>query len=255
MKLGLVHPAHKPMGLTVLDAGLIGHTSCTPHGRRTLYRERRLGYAAHEDMGTTLEWFREGGPIMLLILLVGAAGLAILVERIWVIVIRSKNNGRAFIERVIQLVRGGKIEEAIKVCATSAAALPDIGLLILRSRSGDEADLNNVANTASLTVLPKLTRRLNYLPALSVAGVLLGLLGTLLEIRSALITRSASPIAVDIGHSLVPTAFGLVVAVALTLGRAYIVSQSESITEEIREFSARLINALIDRPDVRLGHR
>ena len=29
----------------------------------------------------------------------------------------------------------------------------------------------------------------------------------------------------------------------------------EAIIEQIREFSARLINALIDRPDVRLGHR
>ena len=29
-------------------------------------------------MGTTLEWYREGGPIMLLILLVGVAGIAIL---------------------------------------------------------------------------------------------------------------------------------------------------------------------------------
>jgi biopolymer transport protein ExbB len=206
-------------------------------------------------MGTTLEWFREGGPIMLLILLVGAAGLAILVERVWVIVVRSKNNGRAFIERIIGLVRGGKVDEAIKVCATSAAALPDIGLLILRSRSRDEAALNNVANTASLTVLPKLTRRVNYLPALSIVGVLLGLLGTLLEIRSALIDRTSNPVVADIGHALMPTAFGLIVAAALTLGRAYIVSQSESITEQIREFSARLINALIDRPDVRLGHR
>jgi biopolymer transport protein ExbB/TolQ len=208
-------------------------------------------------MGTTLELYREGGPIMLLILLVGVAGLAILVERVYVIVFRSKNNGRAFIERIIQLVRGGKIDEAIKACATSAAALPDIGLLILRSRSRDEADLNNVANTASLTVLPKLTRRVHYLPALSGAAVLLGFLGTVLEIRSALISSpgASNPVVVGVGHALVPTALGLVVAVALTLGRAYIVSQSESITEEIQEFSARLINALIDRPDVRLGHR
>ena len=208
-------------------------------------------------MGTTLGWYREGGPIMLLILLVGAAGIAILVERVYVIVVRSKNNGRVFIERIIGLVRGGKIDEAIKVCAASAAALPDIGLLILRSRSRDEAALNNVANTASLAVLPKLSRRLNYLPSLSAAAVLLGFLGTLLEIRSALVNGAgtSSAVSADVGHALVPTAFGLIVAVALTLGRAYIVSQSESITEEIREFSARLINALIDRPDVRLGHR
>jgi biopolymer transport protein ExbB len=208
-------------------------------------------------MGTTLGWYREGGPIMLLILLVGAAGLAILIERLYVIFIRSKNNGRAFIERTIQLVRGGKIDEAIKACAESAAALADIGLLILRSRSREEADLTNVANTASLTVLPRLNRRVHYLRALALSALLFGILGTVLGIHTAL-TQDAgttTSVRVDVGHALVPTAFGLVVAIALTLGRAYIVSQSESITEEIREFSARLINALIDRPDVRLGHR
>jgi len=208
-------------------------------------------------MGTTLGWYREGGPIMLLILLVGVAGIAILIERIYVIVVRSKNNGRAFIERIIQLVRGGKIDEAVKACASSAAALPDIGLLILRSKSRDEADLNNVARTGSLMVLPRLTRRLHYLPTLSISAVLLGCLGTVLEIRTTLneAARNGNSVAASLGHALIPTAFGLGVAVVLTLGRGYIVSQSESITEEIREFSARLIDALIDRPDVRLGHR
>jgi hypothetical protein len=33
------------------------------------------------------------------------------------------------------------------------------------------------------------------------------------------------------------------------------VSQSEMIIEQVDEFSVRLVNALIDRPDVRLGHR
>ena len=68
-------------------------------------------------MGTTLGWYREGGPIMLLIVLVGVAGLAVLVERFYVIVLRSKNNGRVFIERIIQLVRarqGGRRDQAVR---------------------------------------------------------------------------------------------------------------------------------------------
>ena len=56
-------------------------------------------------------------------------------------------------------------------------------------------------------------------------------------------------------RTVVPTEFGLGVAAILTLARGYLMSQAEFITEEVREFSARLINALIDRPDVRLGHR
>ena len=92
-------------------------------------------------MSTIIEWYKNGGPIMNFILAVGVAGIAIFIERFYTIVIKSKINGRAFIERVISLVRAGKIDEAIKLCAQSTAALPDMGLLILRSRSRDEADL------------------------------------------------------------------------------------------------------------------
>ena len=206
-------------------------------------------------MSTALEWYREGGPIMLLILVVGIAGLWILIERVYVIVVRSKNNGRTFIERIIQLVRAGKIDEAIKECADSTAALPDMGLLILRSRSRDEAALHNLANAASLSVVPKLTRRIHYLSTLALAALLLGFLGTVLGIRQVLANAVGASAVTGLAHTLTPTAFGISVAVVLTLGRGYVMNQSESITVEIREFSARLINALIDRPDVRLGHR
>jgi hypothetical protein len=33
------------------------------------------------------------------------------------------------------------------------------------------------------------------------------------------------------------------------------VSESQKLAAQLDEFSMRLVNALIDRPDVRLGHR
>lgn len=207
-------------------------------------------------MGTTLGWYREGGPIMLLILLTGVAGLGVMAERLYVIVLRSKNNGRTFIERVIQLVRSGKVDDAIKECVASTAALPDMGLLILRSRTSDAGDLQNVADAAALMVLPKLTHRLQYLTTLSSVAVMLGVLGTVRGFHDALgASGAAGGASAGLAAALTPTAFGLGVAIVLTLGRGYLVSQSENLTGQIREFSARLINALIDRPDVRLGHR
>jgi len=207
-------------------------------------------------MSTALGWYRDGGPTMLLILLVGVAGVAVLVDRVYVMAVRSKSNGRAFIERIIQLVRAGKIDDAIKDCAASTNALSDMGLLILRSRSRDEAALHNLANAASLSVVPRLTRRIHYLPTLAMAALLLGLLGTVLGFREALSAAAGgNGVLTGFARALTPTAFGLVVAVVLTLGRGYVVNQSESITVQIHEFSARLINALMDRPDVRLGHR
>src|SRR5919202_5600052 len=143
-------------------------------------------------MGSLLEYYRNGGPIMNFILLVAVIGLAVFLERFYQIVIRSKINGRAFIERVIQLVRAGKVEDAIKLCAQSHAALPDMGLLILRSRTRDEGDLQNVADAAALSVIPRLTRRLQYLPMLANVATLLGLLGTIFGLRHAFAAVSAT---------------------------------------------------------------
>lgn len=201
------------------------------------------------------------GGVMLPILLVGMAGVAVLLERLYVIVLRSKTNGRPFIERLIPLVRSGKIDEGIAMCAASNAALADIGLVILRSRSRDEAALENVAGAAALLVLPKLRRRLVYLPTLAAAALLLGALFTARDIHDTLISAGASAadrathLFTGLANALTPTVFGLAVAVVLVLGRGYLASQAESIAEQVRELSARLINALTDRPDVRLGHR
>jgi biopolymer transport protein ExbB/TolQ len=211
-------------------------------------------------MSSATGWYAEGGPVMLLLLLVGIAGIAVVVERLYVVVVRARHKGRPFIERVIQLVRGGKVDEAIKVCAASAAALSDMGLLILRSRSRDESDLQNVAAAAALHVLPKLTRRLEYLPTLSAVAILLGALGTVNGLHDAFLNAPAAgdhnvQLWVALAYALTPLEFGLGIAIVLTLARGYLLGQAEFITGEVREFSARLINALIDRPDVRLGHR
>jgi len=211
-------------------------------------------------MSTALDWYREGGPIMLLIVLVGLAGIAILLERFYVIVVRSRTNGRLFIERVIQLVRGGKIDDAIKMCVGSHAALSDIGLVILRSRSREEPELQQVATAASLAVTPKLSRRLQYLSVLAVVALLLGALGALWDLRASL--YAAAPDGAHPGHlspglaaALNPAMLGIAVATVLALGRGYLVSQAESIAGQVAEFSVRLIIALTDLPDVRLGHR
>jgi biopolymer transport protein ExbB len=213
-------------------------------------------------MDTVVNWYRSGGFMMHLILLVGVIGLAVFLERFYMIVMRSKVNGRAFIERIIQLVRAGKVDDAIKLCAQSKAALPDMGLLILRSRSRDEADLQNVADAAALSVIPRLTRRLHYLPMLANIATLLGLLGTILGLQAAFraigtadAAGRAEALSQGIAIALNTTAFGLLVAVPLSAAHAYLVSQAETIIEQVDEFSVRLINALIDRPDVRLGHR
>jgi biopolymer transport protein ExbB/TolQ len=196
-------------------------------------------------MQTVVEWYAAGGPVMHYIAATAAVGLAVVLERLYVVVVRARTNARLFIERIITLVRAGKVDDAIRVCASSRTAVADVALLLLRSRTHDEEDLHNVAHAAALSVSPRLTKRLRYLPSLGTAAVLIGAAGALHGIGAG----------AALGVALRPAVFGLVVAAGLVLAHAYFESQAESIVEQIDELSARLINALIDRPDVRLGHR
>ena len=196
-------------------------------------------------MQTAAEWYAGGGPVMHYVLGAAAVGLAIVLERLYTVVVRGRTNARLFIERVIDLVRAGKVDEAIRASAASRTAVADVALLLLRSRLHDEEELGHVAKAAELSVTPRLRKRLRYVPTLAGVALLIGVMGSLHEIGNGS----------SLGAALRPTEFGLAVAAVLGLAHAYLESQAESIVEQMDEMSVRLINALIDRPDVRLGHR
>lgn len=212
-------------------------------------------------MGTILTWYQSGGPFMVPLLLLDVVGLVVLIERFNNIVLRSKINARPFIERVISLVRADKLDEALTLCAENQSTLPDLGLILLRSGTRDEQDLLNMAEASSLTVIPDLMRRLAWLPTFAIAAVLLGLLGGIANLHDTLMqsaratTETRVALLSGIAYALRPLGAGVLSAIPFVIGHAYLVNESQAIVSQVEEFSARLVNALTDRPDVRLGHR
>jgi hypothetical protein len=202
------------------------------------------------------EWIRGGGTVITLIWVVAVLGVLLTLERSYVALARSGFNGRHFIERIIQLVRAGKTDEAIKHCSGSRTVLSDIALLILRARTTNEADLHNVASAAELSLVPRLRRRLPYYSILALIAVLLAFVGLADGIRVMYELGAARPSGPHpIAHGMMAIEAGFSVAAALLLAQGFFTAQSEQVVEQIEELTARLVNALIDRPDVRLGHR
>jgi len=207
-------------------------------------------------MNMVLTWYKSGGPLMLPLLLVALAGIAVLLERFTYIVLRSRINARPFIERVISLVRAGKVDEALALCAEHQSSLPDLGLVILRSRTRDEGALVNVAQASSLAVVPAIMRRLPWLPTLARIALLLGALGAAVNLHEILTQAGVDdPWRAAVAYGLRPFGAGLVIAIPLELGHTFLLNEAQHIVGQLEEFGARLVNALIDRPDVRLGHR
>jgi biopolymer transport protein ExbB len=204
------------------------------------------------------EWFRGAGPIGNLIWVVAGLGLLLIFDRLYVIVARAGFNARPFIERIIQLVRVGKTDEAIKLCSNSRTVLSDIALLILRTRTKEETDLQNVAEAAALSLVPRLHRRIHYFRVLALTALALGGIGLLDGLRIAFERQGAgstAPLMTSIASAFRAPELGLTVAALLILGQGFFSGRAEQVVEQVDELSARLVNALIDRPDVRLGHR
>ena len=187
-------------------------------------------------MGTVLEWYTGGGPFMLPLLVVGVCGLALLVERGTHVMERSRVNARPFMEHVLTLVRAQKHDDALAACAGHKAILADLGIVILRSRDISDADLVRVADAARRSFIPPLRRRLGWLIMLALVALLIGV-------------ASAAE-----GHPRGLSAAALC-AIPLVAGYAVLDNQIRTLTTQLEEFSARLINAVAGRPEVRLGHR
>jgi biopolymer transport protein ExbB/TolQ len=202
------------------------------------------------------EWIRGAGPTVMLIWVVAGLGALLILERAYVALSRSGFNGRPFIERIIQLVRAGKVDDAIKHCASSRTVLADIALLILRTRTKDETDLQNVASAAELSLVPRLRRRLAYFTMLATIAALLGCIGLADAFRLTFEAGgSLSSGGQQLAAGMRAIEVGLGVAAALLLAQGVFTAQAEQVVEQVEELTARLVNALIDRPDVRLGHR
>ncbi len=205
-------------------------------------------------MSTLLEYYRSGGNIMHAILSIAVLGLAVLFERLWTIVVKSRGTSRGFIDEVVALAERGKTAEALAKCKGTQGAAAHIGQLMLESPSREEEALQSVADAASMTALPVLTRRLHYLPMLANVATLLGLLGTIFGLREAFASVAAAAaaersarLASGIAIALNATGFGLLVAVPLSVAHAWLVSQSEAAIERVDEFCVRLTNALSAR--------
>lgn len=212
-------------------------------------------------METIVTWYQSGGPMMLPLALVGTVAALVLGERIAYVIRQSRVHARPFMERVISLVRLERVDEAIALCAQHDSALPDLGLVILRARNSDEHDLRNVAEASSHTVVRPLTRRSVWLPALAITAVLLGVLGAIMNVHDSMVqaARAAEssplPVFAAIAYAMRPLGAGVMTAIPLVLGHAYVASSSQRLVALLDEFAVRLVNALVDRPDVRLGHR
>jgi len=219
-------------------------------------------------MGGTSEFFKTffeafgmespGSSYMWMIVFMGLIGLAIAIERVYYIMVRSNVNAPKFMAEIRKLVASGNIRRAIELCEKGKEkALPYVVLGGLkRAVESDKLDfraIQNAVDESTLEVIPKLNERTNYLSMMANVATLLGLCGTIYglilafgAVGSETIPASEKTLYLSRGISaaMMTTIMGLLVAIPLTVIFTVIQNSTTKIIDEMDEHLVKLINLI-----------
>jgi biopolymer transport protein ExbB len=178
--------------------------------------------------------------------------IAIIIERVYMILFVYESNGAALMQRIQRLVLDNKIDDAVKLCNTrKSAVLYQVfkSALVNAHRPFDE--VQDHVEVAKLAVIPKLQQRMPYLFTMGNVATLMGLLGTVIGLVRTFAgvgaleaSQKQALLSSGIATALNATAFGLMVAVPCMFAYGFLFNRINGIIDEIEHYSARLLMLL-----------
>ncbi len=184
--------------------------------------------------------------------------VAVAIERIYYIMVRSNINATRFMDEIKKQVRAGDYKKAIALCqAAKDKALAQVVLAGLKKvSSADKIEFRAIQNSVdegTLEVIPKLRERTEYLSMIANVSTLVGLMGTIYGLIAAFNSVSAPGIdaaeksrmlAAGISVAMNTTLTGLIIAVPAILLYTFIHNKTDRIIDEIDEHTVKLINLI-----------
>lgn len=123
--------------------------------------------------------FAQGGPVMWLLVALGAVALVVFAERA-LYLHRGQIRSTEFLNGIKNLLQKGRLMEALTLCEETPGPVAAVVKAGLRHAQEDEQAMRFAVQDAALAEIPVLERRINALAAIAQIAPLLGLLGTLL---------------------------------------------------------------------------
>lgn len=202
-----------------------------------------------------VHFFRDGGFFLYPMALLFAVGIAIAVERFFVLTKAGIAN-RMLWEKLTPLIKSGNFPEALSVASKSGTALGTIlsyGLARTKLTHRRD-DIEKAMEESLLEVIPRLEKRTHYLSSMANIGMLIGLLGTVVGLISAFGAIStanpaekASLLAASISVAMNNTASGLVVAITLLAAHMFLETKTTALIDSLEIAALKFLNAATER--------
>ena len=193
----------------------------------------------------------KGGPVMIPIILGSVLGLAIIINKLWMLH-GIRLDTQAFLNEVLGRVRAGRFDDAVRFCAGSIRHPLSVTLKAGIEKRGIPAhEVEKVLERVGNSQVNELERYTGGL--ISIIGIepLLGFLGTITGLIRAFMAWekagsdiTVSALASGIYEAMITTAAGLLVAIPYYLVCNFIISRIKYISHELSDGSMQLVEAL-----------
>lgn len=208
---------------------------------------------------------QDGFVFMWLLIILALSAILLIIERWLDIRKRTNVNSTRFIEKITNLIRDNKIDEAYGICASGGRrALPRIIGAGLRKAKEPTEIILNAMEEESLHMIPILEKRVNFILVFGNISTLLGLMGTIfgLILSFAAVAQpgvdpieKSSMLASGISTAMNTTLLGLIISVPCVLIFSIFRSKIDRAIQEIDRYAASILKVLLPQETVRKEYR
>ena len=193
-----------------------------------------------------------GGPVLWIILLVGAVAMAVFVERL-LHLHRAQINTVEFLNGVRNVLRRDNVVEAISICDATPGPVARLVKTAILSRDRGRERVREAIEEAGLAEVPRLEAKLNLLATISQIAPLLGLLGTVLgfinvfeQMQQAGPYAHIGQLSYGVWQALICMAAGLALAVPCYAGYNYLVSRVNAVVLDMERAATEIVNIVTE---------
>ncbi|MEM7474619.1 MAG: MotA/TolQ/ExbB proton channel family protein [Planctomycetota bacterium] len=203
-------------------------------------------------IGSLIGIFREGGALMIAILLCSVVLVIFTMER-WFFLRKGRIMPRLFVRGVFEQLEQGQIdqEQAILLCEENGSPISELFSAALKKWGRPAVEVEQAVMDTGEHVTSQLKRYLRLFSTISNIAPLLGLLGTVLGMIDAFNSIAQADamgrpemLASGIGGALLTTAAGLCVAIPAYAAHAYFIGRSDRLILEMDKLSQNVIDLI-----------
>ena len=211
-------------------------------------------------LGIELSLFAKGGPIMWVLLLLGALAVMLFIERT-LYLHRGQIGAKAFLEGIKNILGKRRLVEALTVCEETPGPVAAVVKAALMQADASAEVMRFHVQEAAVVELPALERRLGAIAAVAQIAPLVGLLGTVMGMITTFIAferggnyAMASALSAGMWQALLATAGSLMLAIPAHLAHHFLVGRVRSIVRDVEWSGNEIMKYLLtDYRDVRTG--